>query len=56
MDKQFPTIPTGAPVPCFNCARPIMAAPEYDATQARGQWRAYCKPCDMHTFFDRTAL
>jgi len=55
MNKLFPTIPIGAPVPCFNCNRPATGAPENDATRGSGQWRAYCAQCDMFTFFDRPA-
>jgi hypothetical protein len=54
MNKLFPTIPAGAPVPCFNCSGPLIdqsIVPE--TAPKRGQWRAYCKACDMFTFFDK---
>jgi len=55
MNKLFPTIPTGAPVPCFNCDRPATDAQETDYPPRLGQWRAYCAHCKMFTFFDRPA-
>ena len=57
MNKLFPTIPAGEPVPCFNCSGPLIdqSAMLTDYPPKRGQWRAYCKACDMFTFFDRPA-
>ena len=54
MNKLFPTIPAGEPVPCFNCNGPLSeqsAVPE--PAPKRGQWRAHCKTCNMFTFFDK---
>ena len=54
MNKLFPTIPAGEPAPCFNCSGPLTeqsTVPE--PAPKRGQWRAYCKACDMFTFFDK---
>ena len=54
MDKSFPTIPAGQPVPCFNCNAPLSGQHTLtDNPPKRGQWRAYCKTCDMFTFFDK---
>jgi hypothetical protein len=55
MNKLFPTIPAGEPVPCFNCNGPLteQSAVLTDYPPKRGQWRAYCKTCDMFTFFDK---
>ena len=54
MNKLFPIILAGQAVPCFNCNGPLIdqsAVPE--PAPKRGQWRAYCKACDMFTFFDK---
>jgi len=53
MNKLFPVIAAGEPVPCFNCNRPLTDQPTPVVNPpARGQWRAYCSTCDMYTFFD----
>ena len=60
MDKSFPTIPAGQPVPCFNCNAPLTGAHTLTGGHAisahapkYGQYRAYCTPCDMFTWFDK---
>ena len=40
--------------PCFNCSGPLIDQSMVPApAPKRGQWRAYCKACDMFTFFDK---
>ena len=54
MNKLFPKIPAGEPVPCFNCSEPLTDQAPTPGGQGsyRGQYRAYCIECHMFTFFD----
>ena len=46
--QEWPTVPD-----CFNCDKQLLDFRLADNSQ---QWRAYCKACDMFTWFDKETV
>lgn len=46
--QEWPTVPD-----CFNCDKQLL---DFRLADNNGQWRAYCKACDMFTWFDKETV
>ena len=47
-NQEWPTVPD-----CFNCDKQLL---DFRLADNSGQRRAYCKACDMFTWFDKETV